>query len=309
MFAICDCDAHRGPQKSLAISETPHCDLRVQWKAASNLRFRVAMSEPETPSFCGISGDLAPSMRKSLAIAIVRFWCAKLICNGHALDRVAKQKQRPNTPLSPLSLSLYLFLSLSLCSLSLSLSLSSLSLSLSLSVSPLSLYPLSLSLYLSSPLSLSLSLSSPLLSPLSCDNPAPAVYKNSVPQGPSILYSAGTEMSTRAAGILLAPPTNRRKMSEDYVRLGSGHFCDFLWTLPRHFYELLRQNRTIARTIATEKNCCGDTPCKIHPGGLPTGCGEILVLCFCQFGRNLRIPIRPPTPTTDGFPFDSEWEK
>ena len=54
-----------------------HCDLRVRWKVASDLRFRAAISEPKTPSFCGISGDLAPSTRKSLAIAIVRFWCAK----------------------------------------------------------------------------------------------------------------------------------------------------------------------------------------------------------------------------------------
>ena len=74
---FCDCDAHRGPQKSLAICKTLHCDLRVQWKVASDLRFQVAISEPKTPSFCGISGDLAPSTRKSLAIAIVRFWCAK----------------------------------------------------------------------------------------------------------------------------------------------------------------------------------------------------------------------------------------
>ena len=55
-----------------------HCDLRVRWKVASDLRFRAAISEPKTPSFCGISGDLAPSTRKSLAIAIVRFWCAKV---------------------------------------------------------------------------------------------------------------------------------------------------------------------------------------------------------------------------------------
>ena len=44
----------------------PHCDLRNR-----------AISEPKTPFFCGMSGDLAPSTRKSLAIAIVRFWCAK----------------------------------------------------------------------------------------------------------------------------------------------------------------------------------------------------------------------------------------
>ena len=54
-----------------------HCDLRVRRKVASDLRFRAAISGPKTPSFCGISGDLAQSTRKSLAIAIVRFWCAK----------------------------------------------------------------------------------------------------------------------------------------------------------------------------------------------------------------------------------------
>ena len=45
-----DCDAHREPQKSLAISEKykamPHWDLRVRWKIASELRFRVVISEP-----------------------------------------------------------------------------------------------------------------------------------------------------------------------------------------------------------------------------------------------------------------------
>ena len=54
-----------------------HCDLRVRWPVAGDLRFRVAISEPEYPSFCGISSDSAPSTRKSLAIAIVRFWRAK----------------------------------------------------------------------------------------------------------------------------------------------------------------------------------------------------------------------------------------
>ena len=54
-----------------------HCDLKVRWKVASDLQFQAAISEPETPPFYGISGDLAPSSRKSLATAIVRFWRAK----------------------------------------------------------------------------------------------------------------------------------------------------------------------------------------------------------------------------------------
>ena len=55
-----------------------HCDLRVRWKVAGDLRFRTAISEPKTSSFGGISGDLASSTRKALAIiVIVRFWCAK----------------------------------------------------------------------------------------------------------------------------------------------------------------------------------------------------------------------------------------
>ena len=38
-------------------------------------------------SFCRISGDLAPSTRKSLAIAIVRFWSAKAFLNLAELDQ------------------------------------------------------------------------------------------------------------------------------------------------------------------------------------------------------------------------------
>ena len=64
----------RFPRQETAMT---HCDLRVRWKVASDLRFQAAISESKTPSCCGISGDLAPSTRKSLAIAIVRFWCAK----------------------------------------------------------------------------------------------------------------------------------------------------------------------------------------------------------------------------------------
>ena len=79
------CDLRlRCPSRTQEIARFPkqetammHCDLRVRWKVASDLRFRAAISEPKTPSCCGISGDLAPSTRKSLAIAIVRFWCAK----------------------------------------------------------------------------------------------------------------------------------------------------------------------------------------------------------------------------------------
>ena len=76
-----------------AISETRESSaaLRfegVQWKVASDLRFGVAVFEPKTPSFCRISGDLAPSTRKSLAIAIVQFWCAK---------RRMVRKSRPKT--------------------------------------------------------------------------------------------------------------------------------------------------------------------------------------------------------------------
>ena len=70
-----------------------HCDLRLRWKVASDLRFRAAISEPKTPSFCGISGDLAPSTRKLLAIAIVRFWCGKELMQ-HAVPKTIGTKRR-----------------------------------------------------------------------------------------------------------------------------------------------------------------------------------------------------------------------
>ena len=80
-----------------------HCDLRVRWKVASDLRFRAAISEPKTPSFCGISGDSAPSPRKSLAIAIARFWCPKgksLLAGGGGVTekRRTKLKKHRRTP-------------------------------------------------------------------------------------------------------------------------------------------------------------------------------------------------------------------
>ena len=42
-----------------------HCDSRVRWKVASDLRFWAAICEPKTPSFRRFSGDLAPSTRNS----------------------------------------------------------------------------------------------------------------------------------------------------------------------------------------------------------------------------------------------------
>ena len=68
-----------------------HCDLKVRWKVASDLRFRAAISEPKTPSFCGISGDLAQSTRKSLAIAIVRFWCPEPRKQQKKLEHIKTQ--------------------------------------------------------------------------------------------------------------------------------------------------------------------------------------------------------------------------
>ena len=80
-FLICNCDAHCGPQKSLAISKRSPSNAALRFKGAIENRWRFAISScdfrPKTDSFCGNSGDLTLSTRKSLAIAIVRFWCAR----------------------------------------------------------------------------------------------------------------------------------------------------------------------------------------------------------------------------------------
>ena len=75
-----------------------HCDLRLRWKVASDPRFWAAISEPETPSFCGISVDSAQSTQKALAIAIVRFWCAKLlavVCGFLCVGEIWVVQQHP----------------------------------------------------------------------------------------------------------------------------------------------------------------------------------------------------------------------
>ena len=82
-----------------------HCDLRVRWKVASDLRFRAAISEPQSPFFLRDFWRLAPSTRKSLAIAIVRFWCAKMVnqlvlMEGGNLGPAASSRPPPETALA-----------------------------------------------------------------------------------------------------------------------------------------------------------------------------------------------------------------
>ena len=81
-FAILPyCDAHRAPQKSPGVWETMLSNAALRFEGAmENRKRRAAISKPQTHSFCRNSGDLAPSRRKSLAIAIGRLWCAK--CKG-----------------------------------------------------------------------------------------------------------------------------------------------------------------------------------------------------------------------------------
>ena len=80
--AICDCDAHRGPQKSLAISETRQSNAALHFNCARETRWRFAISGCDFRArnysflldfwrFGSVNAE------KSLAIAIVRFWRAK----------------------------------------------------------------------------------------------------------------------------------------------------------------------------------------------------------------------------------------
>ena len=60
---FCDCDAHRGPQKSQRFPRQEkamlHCDLRVRWKVASDLWFRAAISEPSFWRFGSVNAEIA----------------------------------------------------------------------------------------------------------------------------------------------------------------------------------------------------------------------------------------------------------
>ena len=55
-----------------------HCDLRVRWKVAGDFAISSSHVRAQNPLFLRNFWRLAPSTRKSLAIAIVRFWCTKV---------------------------------------------------------------------------------------------------------------------------------------------------------------------------------------------------------------------------------------
>ena len=52
------------------VNAVAHCDFRVQWKIARDLRIRAKMSGPKFHSFCGNSGNLAVVM-----LCNCDFWC------------------------------------------------------------------------------------------------------------------------------------------------------------------------------------------------------------------------------------------
>ena len=93
MFSSTSCLAHqnrsdflrlrcplRTPEIASDIQEkTKQCCIAIYKRCdGKSLAFYdFELQFPKSDSFCGNSGHLAPSTRKSLAIAIVRFWCAK----------------------------------------------------------------------------------------------------------------------------------------------------------------------------------------------------------------------------------------
>ena len=96
----------RFPRQDQGDQAMLHCDLRVRWKVASDFRFWAAISEPKTHSFCGISFDLGQSTQKSLAIAIVQFWCAKLKLLGPHIFRRGEGLPREGVGANKLGMSL-----------------------------------------------------------------------------------------------------------------------------------------------------------------------------------------------------------
>ena len=83
MFVICDCDAHRGPHKSQRFLRQEkamlHCDLRVRWKVASDLRSRAAISEPETPFFLRDFWRFGSVNAEIASDCDCPIWCAKTL--------------------------------------------------------------------------------------------------------------------------------------------------------------------------------------------------------------------------------------
>ena len=71
-----------------------HYDVRVRWKVASDLRFRAAISEPKTPLSAGILAIWLRQRGKSLAIAIVRFWCAKHMIKVSILPKKSRHNRQ-----------------------------------------------------------------------------------------------------------------------------------------------------------------------------------------------------------------------
>ena len=79
------CDLRsRCPSRTPEIARFPrqekamlHCDLRVRWKVASDLRFRAAISEPKTPFFLRDFWRFGPVNADIASDCDCAIWCAK----------------------------------------------------------------------------------------------------------------------------------------------------------------------------------------------------------------------------------------